>query len=116
MSYVIVYPNVVLSTKDVYNDFRIVLTKEENEVTFSGQFSTVLDIADILENDLEEVAFVRCPTIKTIKERLKKAGAVGALMSGSGSAVFGIFGDHGGAQEASAKVGGLGRIFIADSI
>jgi 4-diphosphocytidyl-2-C-methyl-D-erythritol kinase len=116
LAYVIVYPNVVLSTKDVYNDFRIVLTKEENEVTFSGQFSTVFDIADILENDLEEVAFVKCPKIKTIKERLKKAGAVGALMSGSGSAVFGIFGEHGGAQEASAKVGGLGRVFVADSV
>jgi 4-diphosphocytidyl-2-C-methyl-D-erythritol kinase len=116
LSYVIVYPNVVLSTKDVYNDFRIVLTKKENEVTFSGQFSTVFDIADILENDLEEVAFVKCPKIKTIKERLKKAGAVGALMSGSGSAVFGIFEEHGGAQEASAKVGGLGRVFVADSV
>jgi 4-diphosphocytidyl-2-C-methyl-D-erythritol kinase len=116
MSYVIVYPNVVLSTKDVYNDLRIVLTKGENEVTFSGQFSTAHDIANILENDLEEVAFVRCPTIKIIKERLKEAGAVGTLMSGSGSAVFGIFGGKREAREASRKVGGLGNIFIAASI
>jgi 4-diphosphocytidyl-2-C-methyl-D-erythritol kinase len=116
MSYVIVYPNVVLSTKDVYNDLRIVLTKGQNEVTFSEQFSSVLDIADMLQNDLEEVAFARCPIIKIIKERLKEAGAVGTLMSGSGSAVFGIFGGKREAREASQKVGGLGRIFLASSI
>jgi 4-diphosphocytidyl-2-C-methyl-D-erythritol kinase len=116
MSYVVVYPNLVLSTKEVYNDLRIVLTKGENEVKFSGQFSSVLDIADILENDLEEVAVVRCPAIRTIKERLMEAGAVGALMSGSGSAVFGIFEENKQAQKASEKVRGLGEVFVADNI
>jgi 4-diphosphocytidyl-2-C-methyl-D-erythritol kinase len=116
ISYLIVYPDVVLSTKDVYNDLRIVLTKGENEVKFSGQFSTVLDIADILENDLEEVAIVRCPRIRTIKERLKEVGAVGTLMSGSGSAVFGIFEEQREARKASEKIGGLGKVFVVDSI
>jgi 4-diphosphocytidyl-2-C-methyl-D-erythritol kinase len=116
LHYLVVYPHVILSTKDVYNDLRIVLTKGENEVTLSGQFSTALEIANVLENDLEEVAFVRCPAIKTIKERLKGLGAVGALMSGSGSAVFGVFEEQRGAVQASRKIGGLGKIFIADSI
>jgi 4-diphosphocytidyl-2-C-methyl-D-erythritol kinase len=115
ISYVIVYPDFVLSTKDVYNSLRIVLTKEENEVKLSRHFSSVLDIADILENDLEEVAVARCPAISTIKTRLKEAGAVGALMSGSGSAVFGIFEASKEAQRASEKVGGLGEIFVAVS-
>ena len=61
LSYVIVYPNVIMSTREVYNRLRIVLTKEENEVTFSGKFSTALDIAGILENDLEKVAVLLCP-------------------------------------------------------
>jgi 4-diphosphocytidyl-2-C-methyl-D-erythritol kinase len=116
ISYVVVYPNLVLSTKDVYNDLRIVLTKGENEVKLSGQFSSVLDIANIVENDLEKVAVARCPAITTIKERLKEAGAVGTLMSGSGSAVFGIFEEKREAQRASEKVGGLGEVFVADSI
>lgn len=116
LHYLVVYPNVILSTRDVYNDLRIVLTKSENEVTLSGQFSTALDIANVLENDLEEVAFVRCPAIKTIKERLRGVGAVGALMSGSGSAVFGIFEEQREAAQASARIGGLGKIFIADSV
>lgn len=114
--YVVVYPNVVLSTRDVYNGLRIVLTKSENEVKFSGNFPTTLDVAGMLENDLEEVAFLRCPEIKTIKERLREAGAVGSLMSGSGSAVFGIFEDESCARMALDEVGGLGSVFIANSI
>ena len=94
LSYVIVYPNVIVSTREVYNKLKIVLTKGQNEVTFSGKFSTALDIAGVLENDLEEVAFSICPEIKTIKERLREAGAVGSLMSGSGSSVFGVFEDE----------------------
>ncbi len=116
LSYVIVYPDIVLSTREVYENLRIVLTKEENEVKFSPQFSTVFDVAGILENDLERVAIVKCPAIKSIKERLKQEGAVGSLMSGSGSAVFGIFEDQSGARKASRRIGGLGEVFIADSI
>jgi len=44
----------------------------------------------MLENDLEVVAFSLHPEISTIKERLRKAGAIGSLMSGSGSSVFGV--------------------------
>ena len=114
--YVLVYPNAVVNTRDVYNNLRIVLTRDENEVTFSGKFSRVRDIVNILENDLEEAAFFLCPRIKTIKERLKKAGALGSLMTGSGSAVFGVFEDEAGARKALEKVEGLGRVFIAHSI
>ena len=114
--YIVIYPNAVVNTGDVYNSLRIVLTRDENEVTFSGKFSRVRDIVDILENDLEEAAFFLCPQIKTIKERLKKAGALGSLMTGSGSAVFGVFEDEADARKALEKVEGLGRVFIAHSI
>ena len=114
--YVIVYPNVALSTKDVYNGLRNLLTKGENEVRFSEDFSTPLDVANVLENDLEEVALLKCPQIKTVKERLNKAGAVGSLMSGSGSAVFGIFRDEKEAREGSAEVGDLGSVFAVKSV
>ena len=114
--YIVVYPNAVVSTGDVYNSLRIVLTKGENEVKFSGNFASVRDIVDILKNDLEEAAFLICPQIKTIKERLKKAGALGSLMTGSGSAVFGVFEDERGARKALGEVEGLGSVFIAHSV
>ncbi len=114
--YLIVYPDVFVSTKDVYSGLRIVLTKEENEVTLSKKITSALDIADILENDLEEVAFSICPKIRTIKRELREAGAIGSLMSGSGSSVFGIFEREEDAQEALERLRGFGRVFMAHSV
>jgi 4-diphosphocytidyl-2-C-methyl-D-erythritol kinase len=114
--YVIVYPRVVLRTKEVYEGLRIVLTKSENDINLSDTFIAVSDIADILENDLETVAVRQCPGIKSIKERLVQSGALGSLMSGSGSSVFGVFESEGGAREALQRVEDLGSVFIAHSI
>jgi 4-diphosphocytidyl-2C-methyl-D-erythritol kinase len=44
-------------------------------------------------NDFEEVVFARHPELKRIKERLCRLGAKPAAMTGSGSAIFGIFAD-----------------------
>jgi 4-diphosphocytidyl-2-C-methyl-D-erythritol kinase len=114
--YLIVYPRFVLHTKEVYEGLKLVLTKTENDINLSHKFSSVSDIADLLENDLEQVAFRQCPGIKSIKERLLQAGALGSLMSGSGSSVFGVFDSEGGAREALQKVEDLGNVFIAHSI
>lgn len=42
-------------------------------------------------NDFESVVFQRYPLIAALKKRLQALGAQPALMSGSGSAVFGVF-------------------------
>jgi 4-diphosphocytidyl-2C-methyl-D-erythritol kinase len=44
-----------------------------------------------LHNDFESVLFARYPELDEIKARLIAAGARGALLSGTGSALFGIF-------------------------
>lgn len=51
----------------------------------------VADWRECLVNDFERSVFPRFPEIKQIKERLYAHGAVYAAMSGSGSAVFGLF-------------------------
>lgn len=53
---------------------------------------------EFLRNDLERVVFTRYPVIERIKERLLEAGASAALMSGSGSSVFGLCSDGESAQ------------------
>lgn len=46
---------------------------------------------DILVNDFEESVFALHPEIAAVKEKLYKMGATYAAMSGSGSALFGLF-------------------------
>ncbi|MCQ2059103.1 MAG: 4-(cytidine 5'-diphospho)-2-C-methyl-D-erythritol kinase [Bacteroidaceae bacterium] len=46
---------------------------------------------DKLVNDFEEFAFEQYPILADIKQRLYDAGAVYASMTGSGSAIYGIF-------------------------
>ena len=53
-------------------------------------------------NVLEEVADL--PEIPFLRERMCEAGALGALMSGSGSAVFGIFEDRGPAKHCMRRL------------
>ncbi len=46
---------------------------------------------DLLENDFEQSVFAQHPEIGQVKERLYEMGAVYSAMTGSGSAVFGLF-------------------------
>ena len=60
--------------------------------------SLKLDLPDYLEsyrsvvfNDLEDISFELAPLLKSIKNDLYKNGAIYASMSGSGSAIYGIY-------------------------
>jgi 4-diphosphocytidyl-2-C-methyl-D-erythritol kinase len=57
-------------------------------------------------NDFEPVVAARHPEIVETVRALRDAGAVQAMMSGSGSAVFGLFTDDGGAAHAMAQFAG----------
>ena len=61
-------------------------------------------IADALWNDLEAVVERRYGVVRKIREDLLAAGVLGARMSGSGSAVFGLVGSHGDALQIAAAL------------
>jgi 4-diphosphocytidyl-2-C-methyl-D-erythritol kinase len=65
-----------------------------------------------LENDFEPVIFREYPEIGAIKERLLRYGASVALMSGSGSSVFGLFTSHERAKTAARLLQDAGKVFL----
>jgi 4-diphosphocytidyl-2-C-methyl-D-erythritol kinase len=73
----------------------------------------VQGVARSLYNRLEEAVFPAYPDLAGLKEGLVGCGAMGALLSGSGSAVFGLFAeevrgqDLGSRLEAPARTGSL---------
>ena len=65
---------------------------------------TAREIVENLHNDLESVVEARHPDIQTLKKALRDRGAIGTLMSGSGSCVFGIFNSLSDAQKAHQEL------------
>ena len=59
-------------------------------------------LADAAENDFEAPVFARYSLLREIKQTLLAQGAKFALLSGSGSTVFGMFLDEGSAIRAKA--------------
>lgn len=67
-----------------------------------------------LRNDFEPVVFAAHPELGRVKERLLALGAAGALLSGTGSAVFGLFRQRQTAVRALAELSGSDpRTFLA---
>ena len=92
--YLLVVPSFKLSTTDVYFRYNSPLTLMTDSFKIDNIGKNVIAPEQCLENDLETAAFGLCPELGMIKAELLESGASGALMSGSGSSVFGVFEDR----------------------
>lgn len=63
-------------------------------------------LAGLLRNDFETVVFNRYSVVGELRQALRDRGAAAALMSGSGSAVFGLFEDRQSAERAAGHFSG----------
>ncbi|MGM0452888.1 MAG: 4-(cytidine 5'-diphospho)-2-C-methyl-D-erythritol kinase [Thermodesulfobacteriota bacterium] len=98
---VLIYPMQPVSTAAVYKKLNLGLTKTEKITTkFIFESDWDVDAPKRLHNALEPIAFKLCPEIEVAKSKLLAAGAEGALMTGSGSAVYGLFRDRNTADRA----------------
>ena len=115
-----IYPNLPLSTPWVYGNLKLKLTKHKNNISILTNFLMRSDFAQLgagLYNDLEPIVFKRYPEILEIKNELLRSGAGGALLSGSGSTVFGIFDNPDLSKKALARFAGKKhKVFLAKSI
>jgi len=105
--FVLIYPNFEVSTRWAYQNF--ILTKRKFHFNLHRLLRTHKEISNLLWNDLEGVVSRKYPQIGVMKKMLYSAGALGALMTGSGPTVFGVFSEEGGASKAYKKVKNMVR-------
>jgi 4-diphosphocytidyl-2-C-methyl-D-erythritol kinase len=99
---VLVNPGIAVSTAWVFQNLG--LTHQRPAARIPRFPEGMSDLVRLLQNDLEVVTCQRHPVITTIKERLVACGADGALMSGSGPTVFGLFEERARAESAASNL------------
>ncbi len=100
-------PPIGVSTAYVYNAFDSLTEKYHPDVDAMKdaiENNSIVKVASLLGNSLEGVTIKEYPIINKIKSLMLGNGALGALMSGSGPTVFGLFDDMIIAGKAEARI------------
>ena len=103
--FLIVKPTFSMSTKFVYENLHldeIAVHPDIDGMKEALYQRDLIGVTDRMENVLEQVTKKHSPAIGEIKDIMRKEGALNALMSGSGSTVFGIFKSKETAEKAAA--------------
>lgn len=105
------FPPFGIATREVYHRLASRLTPHRNDVSvplLSAHKWPQENDFGFMANDLEAVVFDGWPELESFRDALRTAGARKALLSGSGSAVYGIFD---GPDEVERALDGLRRCF-----
>ncbi|MFQ5701689.1 MAG: 4-(cytidine 5'-diphospho)-2-C-methyl-D-erythritol kinase, partial [Acidobacteriota bacterium] len=123
----VIWPGVTLSTREVYEGLPRALTRsrilssmkgfnpgrppraagEESSSAEGGQAGEAAQARPVaVQNDLEETVFRRLPHLRRIKQQLLEAGATASALTGSGSAIFGLFGSARGLDRLGKALSG----------
>lgn len=94
----LVNPGVHVSTAWVYKNLQLTNGRELNKLPVS--YPDLRGVCSIFANDLESVTIPAFPVIAEIKHAMLQHGALGAMMSGSGPTVFGVYQDKETAEQA----------------
>jgi len=115
---ILVCPDFSVSTGWVYKNLNLRLTKCEKKLKNFLFGRPVFEINQHLCNDLESVTTGKHPEILQIKQKLMELNARGALMSGSGPVVFGIYDEPDRAASAYDVLAkeGMWRVFITKTL
>ena len=103
-------PPVAVSTKEVYQAYDKLLEEDPPELADIEKVKSAIEkgdapaLASCLYNALALVTEPLHPEIVHLREEILKEGAKGALMSGSGPSVFGLYDDLAAAQAAADRL------------
>ena len=96
-------PSISVSTKFVYQNLKLddtTIHPDIDRLIDDIKAKNLHDIAAHMGDVLETVTIPNYPVIDEIKKHMLSNGAVGAMMSGSGPTVFGLFDDEDTAKKA----------------
>lgn len=96
-------PSISVSTKFVYQNLKLddtTIHPDIDRLIDDIKAKNLHDIVAHMGNVLETVTIPNYPVIDEIKKHMLSNGAVGAMMSGSGPTVFGLFDDEDTAKKA----------------
>ena len=95
LQHILIKASFDVSTKDVYDEVSAFnLTKDRGVDRMFNAFLKENDVTSLTENlcnDLQAIVLRKFPVLDNVFLELKKAGAKGVLLSGSGPTIFGIF-------------------------
>lgn len=94
MKFLVIVPDFSISTRWAYEQFKINLTKISDNINIKNLKFSFDRIISYMANDLQDVVLEKNVAVKKIIDFLERNGAIRAMMTGSGSAVFGIFKDN----------------------
>jgi 4-diphosphocytidyl-2-C-methyl-D-erythritol kinase len=100
----LINPGYKVPTGHVYKNLNLRLTKDQKKLNRFEFKKEEFNIVSALGNDLESVTLKMHPGLTEIKKQLMRVGAEGALMSGSGPTLFGLFADSDTAHAAYEKM------------
>jgi 4-diphosphocytidyl-2-C-methyl-D-erythritol kinase len=120
---VVAYPDVHVSTAWAYQAIHDPNLKHKHDFSPEARATSLKQIVRehlntpeqlnrLLHNDFEPVVLHKYETIAFTKVSMYAAGAVFAQMSGSGSAVYGLFNDEHTANTAMKKLGERCKVFL----
>lgn len=114
-------PQISVSTKFVYQNLKLddnTLHPDIDQLIRDIEQKDLSGICSHMGNVLESVTIPNYPIIAQIKEQMMKSGAKGAMMSGSGPTVFGLFEEEEQAKKAyqDMKESGLAKQIYLTSI
>lgn len=117
--FVLINPGFEISTKMVYENLKLRLTKRAVKYK-CPELYTVEELIKGLHNDLEKVTLGLHPVLQHVKNLFIQNGAKGAIMSGSGPTVAGIFTGETEALKAKEAIENIGvkewSVFTAHSL